>query len=362
MRNPRNLTVLIGTVILSVAVVIGAMPADTTVPAPSREAATRIIRVGLVEETPSAREVRLPAVTRSSARAALAFTVPARVASRPVDVGDRVRAGQILASLDQSEYALAHRSAEAVLAELDVRLDQARRDEARVQRLASAKAATAEELEKTQAGTATLAATREAAAARVEDTRRLLEETVLRAPFDGTVTAVKVEPGEWASPGKTVVELSGSGRTEVKIELPETIRARVEVGTGVNVDLPMSKRRVTGRIVSLSDAAAGSGSLFPAIVALESGDGIVAGLAAEVVLPLGTEKTLTVPLAAVLDSGSSRPSVFVVRDGIAARVSIHPGQLIGDRLTIDAAGIAAGEQVAILGHTALVDGDKVEVR
>lgn len=362
MFSRRNLTIVIGTFILSLAAVIGAMPAGSESGTTERSSKTRLVQVDSVEWAASTREVRFPGVTRSVRRAEMAFTIPARLAARPVDVGDRVRAGEVLARLDANEYELAARSADAMLAELDARLQQARRDEARVAQLARAKAATAEELEKTEAGTAAIAAAREAAAARVEDTRRLLRETSLVAPFDGTITAVKLEPGEWASPGSTVVELSGSAAIEVRIEVPESMRGKIAPGTLVAVDLPMSGRSIEGVVASISDAAGESGALFPLFVRLESGEGIVAGMAAEVVLPLGSSNELTVPLAAVLDSGSNRPSVFRIEDGVATRVTIRPGHVVGDRLTVSAEGLSEGDRVAVVGHTALVEGDKVEVR
>jgi hypothetical protein len=54
--------------------------------------------------------------------------------------------------------------------------------------------------------------------------------------------------------------------------------------------------------------------------------------------------------------------VFVIDDGVARRVAVRPGQLVGDRLTVEASGLGEGASVAVVGHTALVDGDKVEVR
>lgn len=361
MASRRNLTVLVGSLVLGLAILVGALPAETEATPAARDQGTRLVRVGTVEEGAGTREARLPGVTRSASRAALSFTVPARVASRPVEVGDAVKAGQVLARLDPGEYALASRSAGAALAELEVRLAQARRDEARVEQLAAARAATDEELEKARAATATLAAAHEAASARVADTQRLLSETTLRAPFDGTVTAVKVEPGEWASAGSTVVEVSGRGAVEVRLEVPEALRSRITVDSPVRVELPMSGRSVAGRVASVADAA-GNAGLFPVLVRLEAAEGIVAGLAAEVVVPLANAAERTVPLAAVLDSGSSRPAVFVVTGGTARRVAVRPGRVLGDRLAVEADGLAVGDAVAVLGHTALADGDRVEVR
>lgn len=353
---------LIGFSILGLVVLLGARSNEARTSGVSRETLPRTVRVAEVETTSGTTEVRFPGITRSARHAELAFTLPGRVASRSVDVGDRVAAGQILATLDDREYRFAERSASASVAEIGARLDQARREEARVARLAEAEAATAEELERAGAGTATLRAARDAAEARHRDTRRLLEESRLAAPFAGTVSAVRIEPGEWASPGESVVEVAGDGALEIRIEVPESIRARIVPGSEVQIDLPMLDHRVTGEIRSVAGAATGRGALFPVIVSVGREGGLVSGLAAEVILPLAADRELSVPLAAVIDSGSSRPSVFRIDEGRAERIRIEPGRVVGDRLTVTATDLASGDEVAVRGHASLIDGDLVEVR
>jgi RND family efflux transporter MFP subunit len=277
-----------------------------------------------------------------------------------VEVGDRVAAGQAVATLDDREYRLADEAATAALAELDVRLGQLRRDLERAERLEAARAATAEEVEQVRSVVAALEAARLAATARRDEAARLRGEAVLRAPFDATVTGVMVEPGEWVAPGRTIVELAGRGGVEVTVEVPEGLRHRVAPGSRVVVSLPFLDREVSGEVSRVADAAQGAGSLFPVEVTLEPDDGLVAGLAAEVVLVLGGACELTVPLAAVVDPGGGRPAVFRVAGGRAERVPVRPGRVVGDRLTVDGE-LRAGDAVAVSGHTALADRDLVEV-
>ena len=361
MSRKQNLSLLVGFLLLALALVLGRVSAEEQ--ASSRPATrTHLVRVEPVVPASEGRRASFPGVTRATRRAALSFSVPARVIARSVEIGDEVRTGQIVATLDDSEFAVARRSAAAALAEIEVRLAQARREEDRVEQLIRAKAATTEELESARAIAASLGAARDAASARVEETDRLVREAVLRAPFDGTVTAVEMEPGEWAGPGATVVELAGSGDVEVRIEVPEALRAAIVPGSAVTIELPMSKQSVAGRVVSIANASSGAGSLFPVIVAVDRQTGIVPGLSAEVILPIETSDELSVPLSAVVDSGSSHPSVFRVSDGIARRVAVRPGRVAGDRLTVSGSSLSAGDMVAVLGHTALADGDAVEVR
>lgn len=368
MTSRPRFTVLIGATILATAVVLAAWPGAGDTPRtddrePGREKASldRPVQVATVDRAEATREVRLPGVTRASERATLAFTVAARVATRPADVGDAVARGQVLATLDDHELRLAARSAAASVAEIEARLGQARRDQERVQRLVEARAATREELERVQSATASLEAGLEAAVARRGEAHRRLDESVLVAPFAGTVTAVHLEAGEWASPGMPVLELAGSGAVELYVEVPESVRPGLATGSPVEVELPLVAGTASGRVRSVADATVGAGGLFPVVVDLDPSPGLVAGLAAEARLQVVSAPGLVVPLAAVLDPGSSRPAVFRVTAGRAERVAVTPGRVVGDRLQVRAQGLAAGDQVVTVGHTALVDGDTVEV-
>ena len=361
MAAHRVSTLIIGTLILGIAVVLAAWPDAPTPRTGAPGIPARAVKVVAVQAGDSTRQVRLPGVTRAVRRADLAFTVPARVATRPAEVGDTVHAGQTLATLDDREYRLAERSAAAALVEVDVRLAQANRDANRVRRLVDARAATREELEQVESATASLNAARDAAAARLDEARRRLDEARLVAPFDGIVTAVHVEPGEWAAPGVTVVELAGGGSVEVRVDAPESIRPRVVPGSKARIQLPMLDLSASGTVDSVAGAATGPGGLFPVVVRIEATPGVVAGVTAEVVLFLSSEPRLTVPLAAVLDSGSDRPAVFRIAEGRAERIEVDPGRVIGDRIEVHGGGLEAGDRVAVVGHTALVDGDVVEV-
>lgn len=348
-----------GTALLAAALVMAA-GSDTPPPTDHSTPAPRRIEVSRVEVSEVGRTIQLAGVTRAADRARLSFPIPARVASRPVEVGDRVRGGQVLARLDDHEFRLAEKAASAALTELEIRLAQARRDEQRTARLAAVEAATTEELEQNRAAASALAAARDAAAARLAEARRLLAESALEAPFSGTVTMVHVEPGEWTSPGKPVLELAGDGAVEIMLEVPESAWSRLAVGREAAVHLPFLGVSTAGRITRLAGMSSGPGGLFPVEVTIHERGDIVSGLAAEVVLPLESRPRLTVPMTSILNPGSSRPTVFRIEAGRAHSVEVEIGEVIGDRIAVEGA-LEAGDSVAISGHTALADNDLVEV-
>jgi len=360
MKPQQHMTTIVGFAILAVAIAIGAWP-ETTGAEPTIETNRRVVRVDEVTGGASTDSIRLAGVTRAARRAELGFTISARLGSRPVEIGDRVDKGAVLAILDDREQRLSLRAAEAAAAELDIRLAQAERDLDRVQRLVDARAATAEELERNAATADALEAARNAAQARLGETRRMVDETILRTPFAGTVTAVFGEPGEWVSRGRPIVEIAGDGAVEVVLEAPETIYHRLDRGAVVEVELPFVGRSVPGRITEVATAASGAGRLFPVEITLDPDPEVVAGLTADVVFTLAADDELTVPLHAVLNPGSATPAVFLINDGLARRTTVELGRVRGDRIAVTAE-LDPHDLVAVAGHTGLRDGDAVEVR
>lgn len=324
------------------------------------QAGTRASRVLVAVAAPSAspRSIEFPGVLQASGRAGLAFPLPGRVVERWVEVGDSLRRGEPIARLDAREYRLAEVQAAAALAEVETRLGQAGRDRARVEALHVQRAATREELEQVIATCEALAAARDAAVARHEDAIRLVEESTLRAPFDGVITAVHTEAGEWVTPGRPVAEIAGGGGLELEIQVTESIRGCLDAGASVEVGLPRAGLKREGRIERVSAAAPGPGSLYLVKIAVRDGAGLVPGQSATARFQLPAEPGVEIPLSAVLNPGASRPSVFRVRGGRAERVWIVPGGLNDGRIVIRD-GLIAGDSVVVAGHGTLVDGDSV---
>ncbi len=358
MRSSRIVSIAFGILLAGSAVAL--LAAGDSEEQASHTPRARRVRVAPIVEGSLARTHRFPGTVRAVRRARLSLLVAGRLASREVEVGDGVAAGQPLARLDAREYENAVRDAEAALAEAEARLAQKERDLRRVERLAAERAATREERE--QAGSAASAsrAARDAAAARLDEARRRLEETRLDAPFAGTIRAVHAEPEEHVGPGTPIVTIDGSGGRELEVELPETISAQLRVGDAVDVQLPLAGRTVRGHIVNLGSTARETGRLFPVRVSLDAEAPVRAGQLAELVLTLGDERALDVPASAVLNPGGQNAVVFRLEGEHVRRVPVTPLALGEGSVSVRGA-LSAGERVVIAGHGTLADGDRVEV-
>lgn len=319
------------------------------------------IKTARVNRTAFSQSLQFSGIVQAKHKSLLSFAVPARVMKKHVEVGSHVTRGQVLITLDDREYRNLHTRAEAAILELKVRMAQANKTRDRVAKLLAAKAATPEEFEHVETMADAVKAGYTAAQAQLADAGRVLSETELKAPFDGTITTILIEPGEFAAPGRPVVEISGDGALELPVEIPETVVAYVQVGQPVDIRLPFAADRiVTGRIASLSRAAVGPGRLFPLRIDLDDGDTVSAGMTAVALLKTREEAALNVPLEAVVNPGSSHPSVFLVRDDVIRKVSVKLGNISENMISVTG-DLTVDDQVAVSGHTLVADGERVEV-
>lgn len=329
---------------------VGSANADGATTSPPR------VRTAEVEPLPTHREVGLYGITRARERARIGFTSPGRLAGRPVDVGDVVAAGDVLATLDLAGLRHAREAADGRVTDLEARRAQLERDRERLEALGASQSVSPAEIERIRAEETSVRANLDAARASAAEAARQLSEGVLRAPFAGVVAAVHAEPGEIVAPGAPVVELAGEG-SEVGLQVPERIWAVLRPGDPARVTLPALQRTVEARVEIVSGATA-PGGLFPVVVGLD--EAFAAGLTAEVALRVPNGPGLSVPVRALIDPVGSGPVVYRVAEDVVARVPVTLGPLLGDRVAVVGA-LEPGDEIVVAGHARLLDGDAVEV-
>ncbi|SDB45281.1 RND family efflux transporter, MFP subunit [Desulfonatronum thiosulfatophilum] len=359
MRFRMICSVLLGLALMAGAVVLTFRPEPISMAAEPKYAAK--VHVDPVVVASVTRESRFTAITQPYRQAILSFTVPGKITSRPVQVGDRVQADQALANLGLREFDNAVDQAKAAAAELTVQLGQAERDHLRFSRLSSDNVVEARQAEQATALMDQLQAALAGATAQLAEALRRRDESWLLAPFSGVVTAVYLEPGEWADPGRPVLELQDDHRVKLEVEVPENIIIGLEPGQSVHATLPFAGNvRVNGRIAHLARAAGGSGRLFPVVVELESESGLVPGMTAELVLDVKSRPAFAVPLSAVINPGGARPSLFILTDGRARQVFVGLEGFSADKVIVTG-DIVGADLVVVHGQTILTDGQSVDV-
>lgn len=317
------------------------------------------VRVADVVEGLSAEGPVLHGVTRSTDELTAAFVVSGRVATVGVRVGDRVEAGQVLATLDATPFARRVEALERSIEGAQTTLAQADRDLKRLEALEGTRSVTPQQTEQLRAqvdrGRADIAALR----AQLSEASWARSQATLRSPLTGTVVRRSLDPGSVASPGGNAFVLRASDGVELELGLPEAQLDALAEGDRVTVSFPLSglPDRL-GDVVTVADAAT-PGGLFPVRVALV-GDDLRAGLTATVAAPARDDGVLAVPLTAVVSPSGTDTWVHRVRDGQVERVDVQTGAVREDQLEIRGA-LAPGDEVVVSGHAGIATGTEVEV-
>lgn len=332
---------------------------------PSPEQGAAAVAVRTAEVTGGQTEgvsLRFSGIVRAAQRATLTFQVSGTLRERAVELGQTVKTGDLLARVYNPGLEPARDSAAARLDELRTQYEQAQREWERSRRLHERGVVSEQGLEQLASRRDSLKASMATAEASLAEASRLLQESKLKAPFDGRVEALLVERDEFVAAGQPVMRLSSPDGREVEVRVPAYMLNHVSLGQLLPVWSVQERNRPpeTGSIVEIAQAGGVRGELHPVLVSLPA-DTLEPGQPVEVgITPRETVAT-TVPLLAVMKSNGGA-SVFRVSDGIARRVPVTVQRIIGERVVVDANDLTAGDQVVYAGMTRISDGDAVEVR
>ena len=261
-------------------------------------------------------------------RSANSAMVKARVAGElqglTVREGDTVRAGQVLARVDASEYQSrlrqAQEQADASKAQVDIAQRQHDNNSALVKQGFISQTA----LDTSDASLNAARATHKAALAAVEVTRKTLDDTVLRSPMDGQVAQRLAQPGERVGVDTRVVEIVDLRRMEMEAALAAADSLNVRVGQTATLQVEGSPEPFDARVVRISPSAQTGSRSVLAYLGIDNPGGLRNGLFAQGQLNTGQTTTLAVPLDTVR-TDKPAPYVQTVQDGKVVHVPVVTG-------------------------------------
>ena len=291
----------------------------------------------------------------------LGFRVPGKITSRLVDTGQFVRAGQLLMTIDRTDYVHAITARAETVTAAKAKAVQAAADEARYRGLVKSGAISASIYDQIKAASDAAQADLAAATAQEQVARDEGGYSQLVADADGVVVETLAEPGQVVMAGQPVVELAHSGQREAAVNLPETLRPKL--GSRAYATVYGSTTRVPVRLRQLSGAADPQTRTFEARYVLD-GAATNAPLGATVTVHLsgdGETDTLQVPVASIVDQGKG-PGIWLL-NASTSTVTFQPVQVrqLGEELAIISGNLHPGQQVVALGVHLLHDGQRVRV-
>lgn len=295
--------------------------------------------------------------------------------SRPLQAGDAVRAGTVLARVRESEYRERVNQAKASLAELEAAQGKARLDLDRARILFAAESLVKPDLDAAETAYDANIARMASARAQIELAHIGLRDTVLAAPATGIILERKIETGALVGAGTVGFVLADVSSVKAIFGVPDSLVHRLNLGQPLTVTTEAFRgTKFAGRVTAISPTADAQSRVFDVEVSIPNGDGrLRPGMIGAVEVTADTPPAAAIetgapaiPLTAIVRS-DQRPdqySVFIVESsGEQSTVHARPVTLGGvhGNLVAVTAGLASGERVVVMGATLLKDGETVRV-
>jgi len=305
-------------------------------------------------------------VVEAVLQSTVAAQTQGRIVELKVDVGDRVRRGDVIARIDPQEASQVVATAEAEVARAEAALTNARVNLERTKKLVQQKFVSEAALDKAETDFAAAKAQLAAARASAGQARTGRSYTVIVAPFSGVVATRHVDLGEMAQPGKPLVTLFDPKDLRALVTVPQARLAEMRSPIEASVELPALGKRVGARNVTvLPSADARTHTTQVRLDLPEPLEGVYPGMFARGYFTLGTAKKLIVPASAVVHRSEVTGAYVVLGGGGIRFRQLRVGETIPDVGVEVLAGLAAGEQVAldpVLALARLKSGENPESR
>ncbi len=297
-----------------------------------------------------------PGRAKATREANIAFEVPGRLVERPVEIGDTVTKGKLLAKLDPRDFLNALNQARAARTRT-----KAYRD--RVAQAARSGAVSRQELTDAEAEL-------EASDAEVAIRAKAVEDSELFAPYDGKVSAILVENFENVLAKQVIMRVLDTSKIEMVIDIPESVISNAPYVTGFRVKFaPFPGREFPGTLIEISNEATEATRTYPVNILIEQPEDveILPGMAGEATATIelpddtGEPTGLEVRLSALVTDDSEKSYVWVVDPdtGVVSRRDVELGGTTSRGIFVH--GLQRGEWVAIAGTLTLTEGQKVRI-
>ena len=276
-----------------------------------------------------------------------------------VNVGDRVRAGQLLAKFNEDSLQADLVRQDAAVAEARANLDKARGDAERGISLEKSGAISNSEASQIRTTAAVAAARLQSAEAQRNVQALQLKRARVLAPDDGIISARLATVGAVVSPGTELFRLIRRGRLEWRAEVPSDALARLKPGAPAFL-ISGDGTRITGTLRQLAPTVDSSTLTGIAYVELGADSGLAAGMFVSGEFELASSPVLALPDSAIVFRDGNRYVMAVDGDSRIHQLKVQTGRRLGDRVEV-LLGLTGKERVAVGGGAFLNDGDLVGV-
>lgn len=325
----------------------------------------RPVRWLQVHATPQRDVNTYAGVVRARYESSLGFRINGKIVRRAVNLGDHVRAGQILAVLDGRDFRLQARSSRAAMMAREADDAVAEADLQRYRKLVEPGYVSRSDFDRQRSARDAARAQLDAARAQYRQAVNQLAYTELRADHDGVITAVHAEAGQVVSAGQPVMDLARDGAIEIDTSVPEGQVGRLALQQAVRVTLTgLDGRQIDGRIREIASSADPATRTYDVRVRLpQPPTALRLGMTATVTVTASGDTTamFRLPLTALFPCAGQRCAWII--DPRQHTVAAQPLAVVGvmGNDVLVGHGLADGQRIVTAGTALLHPGQRVRL-
>ena len=336
-------------------------------PALAASARTPLVVVSEAQTQTVIKQVPLTGTITSARVARLSAELSGQVEKLLVEVGDRIKTGDVLLELDAEIETLALQSTQAETARARAELADSRRRFQDAERLLKQNNISANEFRLLQAEVDIDAAALQRQLAEERRQMARLDRHTLKAPFAGVISERSTEIGEWIEPGKPILTLVAIDDLRIEFRVPQDFYTRIDEQSTITVTLDaLPNRRFQGIIDAVVPVSDPSARTFLMHVLVDKGDiRMTPGMSVHGQLRLNTgEQGVVISRDALLRYPDGRVTVWVITDHepetTVSELPVRLGHSFNGLVSI-VEGLQAGDVVVIKGNESLQEGQQVRI-
>ncbi len=324
----------------------------------SRDIAT-IVETTLITKDSAVRIHQIPAVILATKRADLAFQLSGTVDHVMVKIGEKVEQDLALMSLYNPNIDPALESNLAQLESIKAKIVQVKRDVANLRELRKNNSTSKTAFEHKETDLKDLVAQQKSINAQIDLAIANQSESIIKAPFDGVIVAIKKQQGEFIGSGQVVLTINQTDDLEVEVNITHNLWKSLKLGdvikaTYQNHDLELS-------VVELAQTADSQSHLMKVILKLNVSIDNAIGQQILLHIPETYPDVYQLPLEVIVDDGINRPYIFTSIDGTAQKNLIQPLYIEVDNIVFNTTTPIKGE-VVIKGQSKISSGMRLQNR
>jgi len=328
----------------------------------------RPVRFVTVGDASVFRDRSFSGISKSSRESRLSFKVSGTAINVPVQIGQRLNAGDLIAEIDPASYVLQAQQAQATLVEAQANDRRATANYERTKGLYANSNASLNDLESARAQAESASAVVRAAGKAFEIARLNVSYTKLTAGTDCSIASLDIEVNENVASGQQIAAVSCGDAFEVTLDLPESLIGDVDELTPVSVRFgSIPDQEFSGVISEIAVASAAGSAAFPVVIKINGSHPLLrSGLAADVTFQFysaAVQGGAVLPVTVVINDPDGT-FVFVAEptevegEAMVRRRAVALGELTQSGIEI-INGLQRGDRVITAGISVIRDGQRV---